>query len=76
MNCEHILERLCDDIAEDIDSEVCQEIKNHLETCEECRQQLNSVRNTVHLFRCLQEYDVPSSVHHRLVTLLNLPKTT
>ncbi|MBD3377403.1 hypothetical protein GF406_20415 [candidate division KSB1 bacterium] len=73
MHCHNILDRLCDDLAEDIDSELCQELKYHLETCESCRSQLGSVRKTVQLFRCLQEKEVPSIVHSRLLTLLNLP---
>ncbi len=75
MHCNNILDRLCDDLAEDIDSELCQELKHHLQTCESCHSQLGSVRKTVQLFRCLQEKEVPSNVHSRLLTLLNLPNS-
>lgn len=70
--CESVLQRLCDELAEDIDSELCAELKMHLEECEECRTQLESMRTLVHLFRCLSEKEVPKAVHDRLLTLLNV----
>jgi hypothetical protein len=73
MNCDQVLKLLCDDLAEDINSEVCQKIKKHLQTCNNCQNQLNSVRNTVNLFKCLEEKDVPANIHERLSKLLNLP---
>lgn len=72
--CADVLQRLCDELAEDIDSELCVELKKHLEECEECRTQLESMRTLVHLFRSLQEKEVPQAVHQRLLTLLNVPE--
>ena len=72
MNCEKIVKQLCDELAEDVNSEVCLKIRQHLENCCDCRNQLASVRNTVNLFRCLEQRDVPENIHARLVQLLNV----
>ncbi len=72
MDCEQVLKQICDDLAENINSEVCTAIKKHLQTCEACQQQIKSMRNTVNLFRCLDEKEVPSRIHERLVKVLNV----
>ena len=72
MKCEEFLQRLCDELGENIDSEVCTEIRNHLENCVDCQEQIQSVRQTVSLFRCIKDKKVPQSVHERLVKMLNV----
>jgi predicted anti-sigma-YlaC factor YlaD len=73
MDCQTLLKRICDELSEDINSPVCREIATHLQQCSECRNQLSSIRNTVNLFRCLEDKQVPPHVHKRLMTLLNVP---
>ena len=73
MECEKILQKICDDLAEDINSPVCQSIRNHLEGCPDCQQNLNSMRNTIQLFRCLEEREIPENIHQRLIKVLNIP---
>lgn len=72
MNCEDILNRICDDLSEDINSELCLEIKNHIESCSECRAQLVSMKNAVNLFKCIEDKQVPKNIHERLIKLLNM----
>ncbi len=72
MDCDQVLQQICDDLAENINSEVCAAIKKHLRTCDACRQQIKSMRNTVNMFRCLDEKEVPSQIHERLVKVLNV----
>ncbi len=72
MNCDDILNRICDDLSEDINSQVCKDIKNHLESCENCSAQINSMKNAVNLYKCLEEKKVPIVVHERLLKMLNL----
>ena len=73
--CEDILNKLCDELAEDIDSELCREVKQHLKECETCCREFESVKDTVHLFRCLEKSRVPDDIHRRLLTVLNLEKS-
>ena len=73
--CEKVLKQLCDELAEDIHSELCSELQKHLRECEDCCRQIQSMRNVVDLFRCLKERDVPADVHRRLLKLLNVEET-
>ncbi len=73
MSCEKILDEICAELAEDINSDVCQRLKQHLKECPECAQQLQAMRSTVHLFTLLKDKEVPEKIHERLAMILNLP---
>ncbi len=73
MSCEKILDEICAELAEDIDSDVCQRLKQHLTECPECARQLQTMRSTVHLFALLKEKEVPEKIHERLAMVLNIP---
>jgi hypothetical protein len=72
MDCENLLNQICDELAEDINSEVCETIRLHLESCEACRTQVTSMKKAVLLFRCLEDKNVPPDTHKRLLKLLNV----
>ncbi|MBN1561107.1 hypothetical protein JW998_12710 [candidate division KSB1 bacterium] len=70
--CEKFLQQVCDELAEDINSELCERLRTHLETCQDCRNQVASMRSTVSLFQCLKDKQVPRDIHERLFKLLNV----
>ena len=70
--CEKLLKRVCDDLSENINSDLCQQLRNHLEDCEDCRNQVETMRETVTLYQCLKEKKVPHDIHERLVKMLNV----
>ncbi len=72
MDCESILKKICDELSEDIHSELCASIRQHLKECATCEQNLSAMRRTVELFRCLNQEAVPPNIHQRLVRLLNI----
>lgn len=73
MACEKILDRICDELGEAVDSDLCQEIKEHLRTCPDCQAYVDSVRKTVYLYRGIcDEEEVPKGVHERLWQVLDL----
>lgn len=76
MDCEKVIEQLCEELADDVNGELCEELKEHIKHCDQCRQQLQSVKSTVELFRCLDQTEVPLSVHTRLLAMLNLTNAT
>ncbi|HNW58759.1 MAG TPA: hypothetical protein PKI62_03690 [bacterium] len=76
MQCDKILREICNDLAEDIDSEVCGRLRSHLQECPDCTRQLSAMRTTIHLYHCLGEQEVPEAMHQRLAALLNLPEGT
>ena len=70
--CEKLVEKVCQDLSEDINSELCSQFKDHLADCEDCRNQVESLKGTVNLFHCLKEKKVPHEIHERLFKLLNM----
>ena len=72
MECNKILRQVCDDLAEDVNSEFCESLKNHLDQCENCRTEIGAMKNAVNLYKCLENKEVPQDIHNRLVSLLNV----
>lgn len=72
MKCETILKQVCNELAEDIDSEVCDRLRRHLQTCPECSRQITAMRTAIHLYQGLGEQEVPAPIHNRLAAVLNL----
>ena len=72
MECNKILKQVCDDLAEDVNSEFCESLKNHLDECEDCRTEIGAMKNAVNLYKCLENKKVPADIHKRLVSLLNV----
>ncbi len=84
MNKEHnhdhqdTFNKLCDDLSTDIDAEVCDEVKEHLKDCPECRVYVDTLKQTVYLFRGEQELEskegIPEDVSDRLFKVLDLDR--
>jgi len=72
--CHHFLEQICDELAEDINSPLCQEMQEHLNHCEKCCTSLESMRITVKLFKQIYNQKVPSDVDKKLWEKLGLDK--
>lgn len=58
--CNENWQELCNYLEEDFDSTICQDLKDHLETCPDCRENVESIRNTVDIFK-KSNPDVPLS---------------
>ena len=74
MDCLKTLQQICDQLAEDIDSSLCQEIKEHLESCPKCCAHVDSIKKVVYLYKNEIKTDVPDDVDNRLWKVLNLQK--
>lgn len=72
MKCDTILKQVCSELAEDIDSEVCDQLRRHLQTCPACAGQIAAMRTAIHLYQGLGEQEVPAPIHERLAALLKL----
>ena len=72
MSCNKILQQICDELAEDINSDLCENLRQHLSVCPHCSRQLSSMRAVVQLYRCLEEKEVPPAIHHRLLELFHV----
>ncbi len=74
MDCLHTLRDICEELAEDIDSELCKEVQEHLKECPKCCAHVDSMRKVVYLYQKVNNEDVPEDVDKRLWKVLNLRK--
>jgi len=74
MDCLHTINKICEELGEDINSPLCKEVEEHLKSCPKCCAHVNSVRKVVKLYQRLENEDVPEAVDNRLWKVLNLCK--
>lgn len=69
-------QKLCDDLSTDINAELCDEVKEHLKDCPDCRVYVDTLRQTVYLYRGEyqeeQKAGIPEEVSDRLFKVLKL----
>ncbi|HLG33162.1 MAG TPA: hypothetical protein VI362_08970 [Ignavibacteriaceae bacterium] len=71
VTCKEVMQHICENLGEQLNSEKCAEIKNHLENCTHCKEYFKSVEITI---ECFKKYNVelPKDAHRRLMDFLNL----
>lgn len=58
-----IMDELCNYLGEDLDSPMCQELKEHVDNCTICQNYIKSVKSTVLILKKLEEEKkVPESL--------------
>jgi len=71
--CENLLGSLSEYIDGEVSPELCQEIEEHLASCENCRVVLNTTRRTIDLVHSpIEKPDIPEDVRERLFKRLSL----
>jgi hypothetical protein len=71
-NCRHLLGSLSDYVDGDACAELCDEIERHLESCDNCRIVVDSLRKTILLYHEDETPEMPGAVRERLFRCLNL----
>ena len=66
MNCDDMLKLLSDYIDGEVDPAICQELEKHLADCNGCRVVVDTLRQTVRLYKHGQEYELPQPFRQRL----------
>ena len=66
MNCTDFLAKLTDYFDGQIESELLQEVKEHLGTCHHCEVVVDTTRKTIAVYQEQQPYDFPEDVQTRL----------
>ncbi len=62
-------------LGRDIDSELISDLAIHMEECPECKIYVDSVKQTIKLYRVTkEEQSIPDDVSNRLFKVLNLNK--
>ncbi|KPK89705.1 hypothetical protein AMJ80_09400 [bacterium SM23_31] len=72
MDCIKKIEEICDRLGEDIDSEWCKKLKEHLKDCPVCCAYVDTIKKTVELYKVLPEADLSEEVQERLRKTLKL----
>lgn len=71
VKCKDVMIHICENLKEDLDSEKCRAIKEHIEHCTSCADYCTSVESTISWYR---EYDpgFTDDMHKNLLKKLNL----
>lgn len=65
--------QICDFMGEDLDTPVCKEVAEHLESCPNCKVYLDTVKKTVTLCQETEKKEqIPEEIKNRLFKVLNL----
>jgi len=72
-DCLPFMDRFCESLGEDPSSQICRELQKHLDECPDCTLQVDTIKRTVELYKCLPVSLVPGDVQKRLLLKLNLP---
>jgi len=74
MDCLETINKICEELGEDINSPLCKEVEDHLKSCPRCCAQVDSIRKTVRLYQNVGKSDVPEAIDNRLWKVLDLQK--
>lgn len=70
-NCKDVMKHICESLGEDLNSEKCVAIKQHLDNCDSCKNYFKTVELTIDLYKKYNE-EVPKDAHTRLMNFLDL----
>jgi anti-sigma factor RsiW len=66
MKCQDLLVALNAYIDGEIDPQLCEMLQRHLEGCNPCRVVVDTLRQTVTLYKGEEPYELPPELHERL----------
>jgi len=71
VTCKEVMNHICDNLGEELNSPRCIAIKEHLSNCPSCRCYFKNVEVTIDFYR---KYNValPDEAHNRLLDFLGL----
>jgi predicted anti-sigma-YlaC factor YlaD len=73
VTCKTVMNHICENLGEDLNSEKCIAIKNHLDHCDNCKNYFNSVEQTIEFYK-KYNINLPNEAHERLLNVLGLKK--
>ncbi|HEY3312874.1 MAG TPA: zf-HC2 domain-containing protein [Anaerolineales bacterium] len=73
LECKDLLGNLSELIDGELDDETCQELRRHMDGCENCRVVFDTTTRTIYLYQtCANETRLPDDVRERLFDTLHL----
>jgi len=70
-NCKDVMQHICESLGEELDSDKCIAIKNHLDSCQDCKSYFKTVELTIDYYK-KYNVELPNEVHSRLMNFLDL----
>jgi len=70
--CQHLLGDLSDYLDSEVSAELCAEIEEHMDDCDNCQVVIDTLRKTILLYREIPQPDMPDGVRQRLYKALDL----
>lgn len=71
VSCHDVMNHICDNLGEDLNSPRCVAIKEHLENCDSCQKYFHSVEDTIKFYK-LYNVELPEDSHKALMKKLGL----
>ncbi len=73
-HCKQLLGNLSDYINGELDDELCSELTQHLENCQDCQIVVDTLKKTIYLYHTTAQepVDVPENVRQRLYKCLDM----
>lgn len=72
INCTSVVEHVCEELDEDINSAACRVIKRHLKSCPNCTAYLDSLKKTVLIYRHTPNPRFPAKARKQLFATLKI----
>lgn len=74
MECHKTLNKICEELGENINGKLCSDVQEHLNHCPKCCAHVDSIRKVVYLYKESAKEEVPQKIDERLWKVLNLQK--
>ena len=70
-NCKDVMQHICESLGEELNSDKCVAIKNHLDSCPDCKSYFKTVELTIDYYK-KYNVEIPQDAHSRLMNFLDL----
>lgn len=70
-NCKDVMQHICESLGEELNSDRCVAIKQHLDNCPDCKNYFKTVELTIDYYK-KYNVDIPKDAHSRLMNFLDL----
>lgn len=66
LTCQEVLDQLGEYLDSELQAELAREVDQHLGLCSHCRVEVDTIRQTILVFRCDERIQLPSELERKL----------